>query len=469
MKLIFRSSVLFFSIILKGAMLCASPCIDDLSPMSAESLVSAYLNAQTQFQRQHAEGQISGPVLNHVRRELQLKEHQLRRELGPREFEEIYQLLLQNSSDTASEDENLIPSNIFGTNDRYKIDIFRYVPKYIFSNDIPNVMSSSLVLEKNQILIGTHNSKVYVWDLSTNTSVESHNGPNNFSIIGIMYDKVKDAIQVILEPNSKSSVDNNGAWSYMIGRCQGPRYRMMTHSLKYSDILSMRILNRNPNSKYVFTSVNLDRTLQIRHAHNGKFFANLFGHTAKIRSAELNHSKTKAVSAGDDRTVRLWNLIGTATDRIQRWVYKEITEHRVLYTGDLRLNSASFSPDDRYVVIGGESGLLGIIDTLDPDLSFQQFDAPNVHFESVTYSQNGQFILTTSNDNIVRVWSSSTMQLINEIDLRNNGLLKPNEGLISAKISEDGSMITTLSSHGHLVLWELKSLIDLMRTKGLNP
>ena len=162
----------------------------------------------------------------------------------------------------------------------------------------------------------------------------------------------------------------------------------------------------------------------------------LDGHKGEITSVAF--TKDLIVSAGRDKTIRLWNLdtgapvnswetaseingialsvngdllaTANADNTVRTWDVK---------TGDLKNTftghaaevwSVKLSPDGNSMASASSDQSLILWDLQKPD-SFHQLKAGSDKVKTLTYSVNGKWILTGSDDGTVLVWETSTREL----------------------------------------------------------
>ena len=146
-------------------------------------------------------------------------------------------------------------------------------------------------------------------------------------------------------------------------------------------------------TKHGVLSGSRDATVRFWNAAQKKQIARLEGHAGAVHSVALSPDGTTAVSGGNDKTVRLWNLatgkelhsfkghenaviqVDFAADgRVvnsssgqhlntertwRRWDLVKRLERGSRFLGpDYRFGCAAFSPDGRYIIVGGPNGFV---------------------------------------------------------------------------------------------------------------
>ncbi|PVF92103.1 WD40 repeat-like protein [Serendipita vermifera] len=159
----------------------------------------------------------------------------------------------------------------------------------------------------------------------------------------------------------------------------------------------------------------------------------LRGHTKAINAASLSRDGTMIASASEDKTIRLWcantgqasdksfehklpvkcihisnnkELIGSGTEYdIRIWSIREsILIHAIHLPKHSGVNSIMFSPDDRWVISGGDRNL---ISTWDVETGKRIGEPLRGHSDSITcvrFFSNGSRVVSGSKDHNLRVW-----------------------------------------------------------------
>ena len=162
-------------------------------------------------------------------------------------------------------------------------------------------------------------------------------------------------------------------------------------------------VNWSHDGKYIITA-SIDKTARIWDT-SGKLIVPLKGHQGGVYSASFSSDDKYMITKSDDKTVRIWDFSGKQL---------AILKHQQ------RISEASFSPDGKRVIttsfapptetivdgitVGSSSGekIVRIWD-LSGNLLLQLKDTVN----SASFSPDGKYILTTSNDKTARIWDTS--------------------------------------------------------------
>jgi WD40 repeat protein len=148
-------------------------------------------------------------------------------------------------------------------------------------------------------------------------------------------------------------------------------------------------------------------------------------------------------ASSEERTVRLWDLATRKPRPIAGRA--EAAPFLSLDQGDGVIWSVAFSPDDRYVLtVGGQGARLWDVETGQERMDF----SPQGTVASVSFSPDGQRIVSGSWDRSARIWDAATGQSIRK-------LVEGHEGFVnSAVFSPDGAQVLTASDDKTARLWD---------------
>ncbi|MDT8401320.1 MAG: WD40 repeat domain-containing protein [Bacteroidales bacterium] len=170
-------------------------------------------------------------------------------------------------------------------------------------------------------------------------------------------------------------------------------------------------------------------------------------HGNPINSCSFSPDNRLILSAGDDKTVKIWNV-------------KTLTEIKTLKAHDEGVNCCSYSPDGKLIVSGGQDNNLIIWDSL----TYKELARLEGHSDIVNalaFSPDGKTIISGSNDGEIKFWDSITFQ---ECWTITSGY-RP---ITSCSYSPDGRIIVTTNDDGEIALVDADSYEELSyeRLKG---
>jgi WD40 repeat protein/formylglycine-generating enzyme required for sulfatase activity len=172
---------------------------------------------------------------------------------------------------------------------------------------------------------------------------------------------------------------------------------------------------------------------------NGKLRATLTGHTNNIRLVDFSPDSKTLASAGDDKTVRLWD-VETAKE-------KDPPGHQ---HGEIVL-SVAFAPDGK-TFASGTWNKEQMVRIWDPNSSKQPIASIKHHggVHTVAFSPSGGVLAAAGSDKTIRLYDAASRQLVNT--LRGHG-----HNVLSIAFSPDGKRLASSSFDKTVKLWDATS------------
>lgn len=239
----------------------------------------------------------------------------------------------------------------------------------------------------------------------------------------------------------------------------------------------------SPDGRRVVTASGYDGTVLIWDAVNGACIAQLKGHEAGVWSASFSSDGRRIVTASSDRTARIWDAArgeeiaqylnetvsgvpfsadGRRFVTFIRWHYPdcmalirdtESGEEIGRLEGPGVYANATFSPDGRYVVTFSNEKTVRVWDVGTGRVSAllegqceRVATHAGVKVTSAAFSPDGRRIVTASNDCTARVWDSVSGKQV--------ALLESPCAVDCASFSPDGRRILTLRADGTAFVWD---------------
>jgi WD40 repeat protein len=165
------------------------------------------------------------------------------------------------------------------------------------------------------------------------------------------------------------------------------------------------------------------------------------GHTNPVNSVAISSDGFKIVSAGSDRSIRLWDTKSVSLIREFRDPTTEVT-------------ALAISSDGKQVVSGGQDGKLILWDTLTGE-RLKTFTGHTGRINSVAFSSDGAVLLSGSGDNTICLWIVSSGTLSKTIVDRNS--------VVRVAFSADASLIASANWNNDVRVWNLdtgKAILD---------
>lgn len=157
------------------------------------------------------------------------------------------------------------------------------------------------------------------------------------------------------------------------------------------------------------------------------------GHTGSVRGVDMTRDGTTAVTASDDRSVRLWNVDNGA-------LIRTFTGHTA------SVHAVSFSTDESRVASGSGDGTARIWTVATG--AFVRIEAHTNSVNTVALTADGSRLVTTSKDLSAAVWDASTGALIHRLDGQRS---EP----IAAAFAPNTNQLLTGDNAGIVRLWNI--------------
>ncbi len=187
-----------------------------------------------------------------------------------------------------------------------------------------------------------------------------------------------------------------------------------------------------------------DRTARIWDVASGEEIHILKGHSSDVVSAVFSRNDSMVLTASKDGTARVWD---TASGR----------ELRLFKGLENWLNTAVFSKDQKWVLTA-EGTAARILDAASDD-EIQRFEDHNDLVNSAVFSGDDKWVLTAGNDGSARLWDSVSGSEIQRFEGHD-------DTVTSAVFSRDDKRIMTAGYDGSVRLWDTAAGEEIKRFTG---
>jgi WD40 repeat protein len=228
---------------------------------------------------------------------------------------------------------------------------------------------------------------------------------------------------------------------------------------------------------------NKEPIVELRDAASGRIIASLKGHTRYVTSAAFSHDGKMLATGGEDRQIKLWDLIA-GQERLTMKGHAK-TVRAVSFSHDsARLISDGFddrarvwdvksgaqllefesyapakvSPDGRLIATGGANHLVKLLDAF-TGREIRSLRGHSGALRVVAFSPDGKRLASAGEDQTIRVWEVETgMELL---------ALKGHSGRVSSlAFSRDGRLLVSGSKDRTVRLWRAASAEDVRARSG---
>ncbi|XXY21628.1 AAA family ATPase [Sorangium sp. So ce216] len=185
-----------------------------------------------------------------------------------------------------------------------------------------------------------------------------------------------------------------------------------------------------------------DKTLKVWDLATGQPLRTLQGHTAAVVGVAVTQDGRFAVSASDDKTLKVWDL---ATGQLLR----TLQGHTAAVVG------VAVTQDGRFAVSASDDKTLKVWDLATGQL-LRTLQGHTGAVKGVAVTQDGRFAVSASDDKTLKVWDLATGQLLRT--------LQGHTGAVeSVAVTQDGRFAVSASEYDTPKVWDLATG-QLLRT-----
>ncbi len=215
----------------------------------------------------------------------------------------------------------------------------------------------------------------------------------------------------------------------------------------------------SPDGRLIVSGGSDDHELSLWDGESGKL-RNQVDQMTWVRSVAFNSDGSQIVSGGQDGTVRLWSVSVTRPDSIYDAGSKVVWESEIIHRLDTPLaehsgpvRSVAFSPDGRWIISGGDDGVVRVWDAKTRKALSVLPDG--YEDKTLLLTPDSRWSVSGHDDGMVRVWESSTAQELIVLSHREKEL--DAKAVRSVAVSADGHQIVLGSGDGTVRLWDVRT------------
>ena len=283
----------------------------------------------------------------------------------------------------------------------------------ILNRHTDSVRSVAWSPDGSQIVSGSVDTTVRIWDATTGENTRTLNGHTG-SVESVAWSP--DGSQIV----SGSNDNTVRIWNAATGESRTLNgHTLLVHSVAWS-----------PDGSQI-VSGSWDNTVRIWNAATGNLARTLNGHTGRVSSVAWSPDGSQIVSGSWDRTVRIWNA---ATGELIR----------ILIGHTWAVKSVAWSPDGSQIVSGSDDDTVRMWNAATGES--RTLNRRTGRVSSVAWSPDGSQIVSGSWDDTVRIWNATTGE--------NTKTLNGHTGRVSSVAwSPDGSQIASGSYDNTVRIW----------------
>lgn len=324
-----------------------------------------------------------------------------------------------------------------------------------------SICVNTAVFNKNRrwILSAAVDKTIRLWDVYSGTCFRVFSGHSDDVTSAVFFDNEKKIISVSKDCTIR-------VWDIQLGVCE----KVIEG---HQEMITSVSLNSD-ESCFVTTS---NKIIKLWDAFSGECLNTLFGHEDWVNDAKFSLDNQLIVSASSDNTIRIWAVSGECVKVFKGpeevdWALKAHFNHEGTTIESLFSDALGYEYAIDWNFITGDIIDKKFIDSSDETQEKMSDVVPkgcDVHFwkedselcqgilqghanivNSVSFSSDGKYVVSTSDDKTVKIW-----------DLENYKCIVTLEGHTSytktAVFSPDGSLVLSTSSDKTAKLWDVKT------------
>ncbi|ORX35460.1 WD40-repeat-containing domain protein [Kockovaella imperatae] len=223
----------------------------------------------------------------------------------------------------------------------------------------------------------------------------------------------------------------------------------------YSKKYGVALARFTHKGNILHASTKLDHTIRYQSPHDNKYLTYFRGHTGKVRSLHLNPHNDEFISAGDDGTVRVWDLRLTSGEAVG--VLNDMGGSVIAAFDNTGLVFGVACTDLQSVALYDKSTMdskpFATASIIDVALNHISSPPPRPTFTSIAFSNNGDYILLGTSDEAHYILDAFEVVILRRLTGH-----KPLGKFASGEevcFSSDSRYVMSGSADGSVCIWDL--------------
>ena len=211
---------------------------------------------------------------------------------------------------------------------------------------------------------------------------------------------------------------------------------------------SVQTVKFSPIDNSLLASAGDDNTIKIWNLQNNTIRTTLRGHNGVINSVAFSPDGQLLASGGDDWSCRLWNVAtGSQIATLEHIIGRNRTQ----------VKEVAFSPDGKLLATAGLNAKLWEVSTRN-EIATLQHDEWVV---ALAFSTNGELLATGDNQGRVKVWNIQERKVIAQI-------VGDTTRVDTLAFSPDGRTLVSAGYHGLIKIWAVSdwALLGTLQNRG---
>jgi WD40 repeat protein/energy-coupling factor transporter ATP-binding protein EcfA2 len=264
---------------------------------------------------------------------------------------------------------------------------------------------------------GSHDNTVYIWDIKTGMAVEH---------LTAHMDTVE---KLVFSPDGSLLATASSDSTIRLWEQFKIKYSLQDHKDK------VYALNFIANGKRL-VSAGKDKTLRIWDTESGVILRILQEPVGTINDIAIY--KNKIYTASTNKRIRRWNADLSPNQKI----INDLTGEPV---------SVAVTPENQYVAVGFNSGLLQLYELATFKLLWQQKQAHQKRITRLAFNSKGNLLVSASFDKTAKLWQIKQDSLIEQ-----KVFLGHNRAIYSVSISANDKYVATAGADGQIGLFDMQ-------------